>query len=1106
MSRCFPYPPPGYEAREIDKGLIESIKLQKEIEKAKKERRREKKKEKKEKGDKSREDGVKGDKNRTSEKRHKEEGNQVEQYPDKKHGVVEQLEKSSLTEEYGRPANRASSDSSDSTQNSTCKRKRAAAAPVLCDTPCSQVGSGLRLRLSFKHKDQKSISLVSQTPSPSVSSRTPKDVIAPSAKDDSLLVKGSKHLCQELKKLVSGKSIPGDFSRALHVERNDIRWNQDQKVCEPSCSTSGRTVEVCHSSSLKDDRETANDVVARENKIQEISCSTSGRAIESLPVPKADGSELHPKEKKHKKRSRGQKMEDKFRELFMDWSPVPLNLPPACGDDDQDWLSVESKQPCKQEVKRSRVADDSLWSAAGPGGPRASLLCEADDIYALPYVQSQTPILIASAFIPPLFSVRCSSPKGIMSSDLDLLDDVLLLPANMSVRPAGKFRPKAKSQPKNEHPNQLSSIPSDSGCPKQTSPGITSSDLPSSRQCSASHTDYPAGVETLQPTIYRSDEDPVSLGNTDSREVEGSIMASPRAVQELGGAPNDPLCDVAMATEFFTGFESLDDLPLHASSSTGVDLVSPPLGSEGAVLNHADLPQAPSMEFSTVSPGSSAPLDSSVQLSEATFFYVNKDLDADHGSKEATGFSGLESLDDIFLEPTSSLAKVKGKFRPKPKTRTVPEQLLHSSGLADAMESSFSPMGAQCYPTGNGCTREGSTTCKDASADFSRILPCENAGLEFSHVKDRKRKSSNPSEDVGNKAPLQELQQVTSASEELDGGKSSRKLRKRIVNESPVNESDAETEDYMDDDEYRGEKDIPENNRTPTGLQDPTATNGNQADVHIGESELPDSANKKPPKKKFSHSTRRNRRLVNKELLDTPEDEIDPTKLILKDLILLADIKERKINKEAAALKKSFRNPSSNEDDPSASDSVEPSSFKLNYHSFMVKSPKERWSPPDTKLFYEAIRQFGSDFAMIQQLFPGKTRHQIKLKFKAEERKHPMQIADALMHRSKDHSHFQTVIERLQAQAEHDSNRGSQSPTPTDENEDQAAREEPELENEYKKEEVAKTEEYEAKDGETEVHSPQVSEEIEAVYDWDNYKSVDDYSLEETEKVDYSSL
>ncbi|WOK97722.1 hypothetical protein Cni_G06430 [Canna indica] len=72
----------------------------------------------------------------------------------------------------------------------------------------------------------------------------------------------------------------------------------------------------------------------------------------------------------------------------------------------------------------------------------------------------------------------------------------------------------------------------------------------------------------------------------------------------------------------------------------------------------------------------------------------------------------------------------------------------------------------------------------------------------------------------------------------------------------------------------------------------------------------------------------------------------------------------------------------------------------------------------DTK----AICQFGTDFAMIQQLFPNRTRHQIKLKFKIEERKHPLQVHDALLHRSKDRLHVMQVIKQLQNKAEPTSN------------------------------------------------------------------------------------
>ncbi|KAI3923758.1 hypothetical protein MKW98_011388 [Papaver atlanticum] len=87
---------------------------------------------------------------------------------------------------------------------------------------------------------------------------------------------------------------------------------------------------------------------------------------------------------------------------------------------------------------------------------------------------------------------------------------------------------------------------------------------------------------------------------------------------------------------------------------------------------------------------------------------------------------------------------------------------------------------------------------------------------------------------------------------------------------------------------------------------------------------------------------------------------------------------------------------------------------ELNYHTFMSKTLKKCWSKQDTDLFYEAIQQFGTDFSLIQHLFPGRTRYQLKLKYKKEERQQPMRLSDALTNRSKNHSHFELVIGRLE--------------------------------------------------------------------------------------------
>ncbi|WOK95817.1 hypothetical protein Cni_G18229 [Canna indica] len=68
------------------------------------------------------------------------------------------------------------------------------------------------------------------------------------------------------------------------------------------------------------------------------------------------------------------------------------------------------------------------------------------------------------------------------------------------------------------------------------------------------------------------------------------------------------------------------------------------------------------------------------------------------------------------------------------------------------------------------------------------------------------------------------------------------------------------------------------------------------------------SSIEKSPKKKFPHATKRKRRQVNKVLVQTPEDELDPRQISIKDLIMLAEAKEGISNKAAAAVGKLFSN------------------------------------------------------------------------------------------------------------------------------------------------------------------------------------------------------
>ncbi|KAI5384352.1 uncharacterized protein LOC127101519 isoform X2 [Lathyrus oleraceus] len=188
------------------------------------------------------------------------------------------------------------------------------------------------------------------------------------------------------------------------------------------------------------------------------------------------------------------------------------------------------------------------------------------------------------------------------------------------------------------------------------------------------------------------------------------------------------------------------------------------------------------------------------------------------------------------------------------------------------------------------------------------------------------------------------------------------------------------------------------------------------------------------PPKKFPHSSRRRKRCVDKALLD--DEFLDQRTLPIRDIILLAEYKERLAKKEAATSKTSSTNQSDGDflheadvnneeeffgsddeyrdpdDDHQVSEKFTSTAPLLNYQSFMEKAPRGKWSKQDTEMFYEAVRQFGTDFSMIQQLFPDKTRHQVKLKYKKEERQHPLLLSDAVNNRSKDLSFFKLVVER----------------------------------------------------------------------------------------------
>ncbi|XP_006665058.1 uncharacterized protein LOC102708679 [Oryza brachyantha] len=175
--------------------------------------------------------------------------------------------------------------------------------------------------------------------------------------------------------------------------------------------------------------------------------------------------------------------------------------------------------------------------------------------------------------------------------------------------------------------------------------------------------------------------------------------------------------------------------------------------------------------------------------------------------------------------------------------------------------------------------------------------------------------------------------------------------------------------------------------------------------------------------KKLTHRIRQKRMKEVKTLLETPDHEIDRMKLSVTHLRLLQEARERSKGKDPSgpSSNNSFQfedmddgyNQQDNWDNDRTENHVVGNATKLNYHSYMNRQTRAKWSKSDTDLFYQGLRQFGSDFAMIQHLFPDKSRNQVRQKFKAEEKRHPMQVHDAIMHRSRDNLYFKKVMKQL---------------------------------------------------------------------------------------------
>ncbi|KAL2513564.1 uncharacterized protein Fot_27535 [Forsythia ovata] len=637
-----------------------------------------------------------------------------------------------------------------------------------------------------------------------------------------------------------------------------------------------------------------------------------------------------------------------------------------------------------------------------------------------------------------------------------------MVPKLIRSRVSGKFVPKAKQRPsrKESAAASVSSLQS-----------VPISDTVERESCGTLRTEKPSEQSFLLDDQRNSVS--VSLSSQNIFTIDGantivSLVSDADVVVPDGNLSlHSSFEKLEENADIFHGLESLDDFLPHATAD-----MEP--FAEGSV----PFPKALSVDVpSTKNAGLSIPLHSSNDASTSPQQPVVQDpltggepiistsYGGDHMDNIDVETKELDAMDtQVMSEFTARSGRRSGKFQPKPKIHI--QNKIHEAGITNADELEC----ASCLQDSQSISSEidSGDKCSVSTLPHDDVLDLSAVG--FTHAISTK---SMP-EVILNEDPIDlvETSQLDSGfpGDHPERHVRTRKSKTRVSAPSPEQHKAStsgqeagrslrprknktnvfQLVDEFDDEVHRdgefsaecpsgsviGEDDIADEEFYVENESQTIKVNRNSV-KSIGDKEKPAGKRKKAKEasdqaansnpKKFSHSTLKRRR-VDKVLLQTPEDEIDFQKVPLRDLILLAEHKDQLKKKEATtgvlSTNQSNGNPTEDEtfaseqdgehDHGQASPGIEESNLYFNYQTYIDKTPRTRWSKQDTELFYQAIQQFGTDLSMIQQLFPGRTRKQVKLKYKKEERQHPMRLREALTSRAKDHSHFEKVIEHLQ--------------------------------------------------------------------------------------------
>ncbi|CAL2274084.1 unnamed protein product [Prunus armeniaca] len=373
------------------------LKLQREDGKAKKEKKREKKREKKEK--KARENGELENKKHSHKKRHKDERHQEDEkgrdHGKKRKHEIENLDKSTLTEEHEHPV--GSQNSSDSTVDSNKRPKQKSYPDGMHNS-----ASIFRIRLPLqRHKDPEVLPREEQPcqlpiqkhkdPQMLPSQEQPSRLSIQRHKDPQVLPSQEQPSRLSLQRHKDPPVLPSQEqpSRLSLQRRKDpqvlpsqeqpsrlsLQRHKDPQVLpsqEQPCSASGRTdnafVQGMHEAAPRQGRDEG-----------QHPCSTFGNSGKEVPVGLG-------KEKLRATGSASLSITSKYVELIENWDQHPLLQSFPMDVDDQEWL-FETKQNRSCRADERIFVSDSLSygdSASWPCARQLPQLPKAD-IYALPF-------------------------------------------------------------------------------------------------------------------------------------------------------------------------------------------------------------------------------------------------------------------------------------------------------------------------------------------------------------------------------------------------------------------------------------------------------------------------------------------------------------------------------------------------------------------------------------------------------------------------------------------------------------------------------------------------------------------------------------------------